>query len=64
MPDTWHLMGVTLSAGGSLRWFRDALCDAEKAEARETGRDAYDIITELAAAAARSVPTDCCSCRT
>jgi len=50
-PDTWHLMGVTLSAGGSLRWFRDTLCQAEKAEAARTGRDVYDIITELAATA-------------
>lgn len=51
LPDTWHLMGVTLSAGGSLRWFRDTLCEAEKAEAARTGRDVYDIITELAATA-------------
>lgn len=51
VPDTWHLMGVTLSAGGSLRWFRDALCESEKAEAARTGRDVYDIITELAATA-------------
>lgn len=49
LPDTWHLMGVTLSAGGSLRWFRDALCQLEKAEAARTGLDAYDIITKLAA---------------
>ncbi len=51
VPDTWHLMGVTLSAGGSLRWFRDALCDAEKAEAARAGRDVYDIIAELASTA-------------
>jgi xylulokinase len=51
VPDTWHLMGVTLSAGGSLRWFRDTLCEAEKAEAARTGRDVYDIITELASTA-------------
>jgi xylulokinase len=50
-PDTWHLMGVTLSAGGSLRWFRDALCQGEKAEAERTGRDVYDLIAELAATA-------------
>jgi xylulokinase len=25
VPDTWHLMGVMLSAAGSYRWFRDAL---------------------------------------
>ncbi len=51
LPDTWHLMGVTLSAGGSLRWFRDALCQPELAEAARTGRGVYEIITELAATA-------------
>lgn len=25
VPDRWHLMGVMLSAAGSLRWFRDSL---------------------------------------
>jgi xylulokinase len=25
VPDRWHLMGVMLSAAGSLRWFRDTL---------------------------------------
>ncbi len=25
IPDTWHLMGVMLSAAGSFRWFKDAL---------------------------------------
>jgi xylulokinase len=25
VPGTWHLMGVMLSAAGSLRWFRDAI---------------------------------------
>jgi len=25
VPGTWHLMGVTLSAAGSLRWIRDSL---------------------------------------
>jgi xylulokinase len=25
VPDTWHVMGVMLSAAGSLRWFRDAV---------------------------------------
>jgi xylulokinase len=44
-------MGVTLSAGGSLRWFRDALCEPEKAEAARAGRDVYEIITDLAGTA-------------
>jgi xylulokinase len=26
VPDRWHLMGVMLSAAGSLQWYRDALC--------------------------------------
>ncbi len=25
LPDTWHVMGVMLSAAGSLRWYRDTL---------------------------------------
>ncbi|MGC3966972.1 MAG: xylulokinase [Pirellulales bacterium] len=33
----WHLMGVTLSAGGSLQWFRNALCQELHAEAKKKG---------------------------
>jgi xylulokinase len=40
LPDTWHFMGVTLSAAGSLQWYRDALArdqsfDALMAEAEQ-----------------------------
>jgi xylulokinase len=28
VPDMWHLMGVMLSAAGSLRWFRDTIAPA------------------------------------
>jgi xylulokinase len=39
VPERWHLMGVMLSAAGSLRWYRDALA-----------RDAsFDELTEEAA---------------
>lgn len=48
VPGKWHVMGVVLSAGGSLRWFRDALCQNEKAVAAETGRDPYEYITAAA----------------
>lgn len=48
VPGKWHVMGVVLSAGGSLRWFRDALCPAEKTVAIETGRDPYEYITGAA----------------
>ena len=55
VPGMWHLMGVMLSAAGSFRWFRDALGDTEMAQAAETGRDVYDILTEKAA----QVPAGC-----
>jgi xylulokinase len=44
VPGKWHLMGVTLAAGGSLRWFRDALCHEEVLRARASGRDPYDLM--------------------
>jgi xylulokinase len=51
VPGMWHLMGVMLSAAGSFRWYRDTLGEVEKAQAQETGRDAYDLLTEAAATA-------------
>lgn len=44
----WHLMGVILSAGGSLRWFRDVLGREEIREAAEKGIDPYTLLTEKA----------------
>jgi xylulokinase len=41
----WHMMGVNLSAGGSLQWFRNALCQADTAAARAAGREVYDVLT-------------------
>lgn len=51
VPGKWHVMGVMLSAGGSLRWYRDVLGATERAMAEATGRDPYDYICETAAAA-------------
>ncbi|MBE9566832.1 MAG: xylulokinase, partial [Proteobacteria bacterium] len=51
VPGQWHAMGVMLSAGGSLRWFRDELCGEEKAEAAERGLGPYEVITGKAATA-------------
>ncbi|MCP4642546.1 MAG: xylulokinase, partial [bacterium] len=48
VPGKWHVMGVMLSAGGSLRWYRDAFCDDEKAVAASTGVDPYEYITGAA----------------
>jgi len=51
VPDKWHLMGVMLSAGGSLQWYRDTYCQPEKAVGGFTGRDPYELICEEAALA-------------
>ncbi len=48
-PNKWHLMGVMLSAAGSFRWFRDALGEEEKREARSENKDVYEILTAEAA---------------
>ena len=39
-PGMWHRMGVMLAAGGSLRWYRDVLGEAECRGAAASGRDA------------------------
>jgi xylulokinase len=49
VPGAWHVMGVMLSAGGALQWFRNTLCIAERAVAQETGADPYEYITHAAA---------------
>ncbi len=49
VPGAWHVMGVVLSAGGSLRWHRDVLAPAEAAAAQATGDDPYELITRSAA---------------
>jgi xylulokinase len=45
----WHMMGVTLSAGGSLQWFKNALCETVAALAKRRKIDVYDVLTEEAA---------------
>jgi len=47
----WHLMGVNLSSGGSLQWFRNALCAELTAKAKKAKVDVYDLLTEEAKAA-------------
>jgi xylulokinase len=44
-------MGVMLSAGGSLRWYRDTMCLPEIQVAQVMGVDPYEIIAREAAAA-------------
>jgi len=40
----WHVMGVMLSAGGSLRWFHDNIAQDLVKEAEEKRADSYDWI--------------------
>ncbi|WP_417018190.1 xylulokinase [Anaerotignum sp.] len=49
VPGAWHVMGVTLAAGQSLKWYRDNFCDADKVEADKQGVDPYDLMTAEAA---------------
>jgi xylulokinase len=45
----WHMMGVSLSGGGCLQWFRNRLCQAEIAASKKSKVDPYDILTAEAA---------------
>ncbi len=47
----WHQMGVVLSAGGSLQWYRNQLGAAEVAEAQARGIDPYEVLAAQAASA-------------
>lgn len=53
MEDVWYVMGVVLSAGGSLRWFRDALGADEKRRGEIEGIDPYDVLVGEASKVAR-----------
>ncbi|PZA07507.1 xylulokinase [Meiothermus sp. Pnk-1] len=48
VPGKYHLMGVVLSAGGSLRWYRDTLAGEEVAAAQGAGRDPYEVLMDQA----------------
>jgi len=48
----WHMMGVTLSGGGALQWFRNSLCQAEIAGAKRSKIDPYETLT----AEAKKIP--------
>ena len=45
----WHVMGVVLSAGGSLQWYRNQLGEREVAAAKRKKIDPYELITAQAA---------------
>jgi xylulokinase len=49
VPGEWHMMGVTLGAGLSLKWFRDNFCTEEMQKAASEGVDPYVIMDREAA---------------
>lgn len=49
VPGKWHVMGVMLSAGGSLRWYRDTFAECETAVARSMNSEVYDILSSQVA---------------
>ena len=48
VPGAYTVMSCTLSAGLSLKWFRDTLCAAEMETAKEMGTDPYVLMNEQA----------------
>ncbi|MDO8682661.1 MAG: xylulokinase [Armatimonadota bacterium] len=48
VPDKWHVMGVMLSAGGSLRWYRDTFAECESLVSKSIGGEVYDILSQQA----------------
>ncbi len=49
-PGQWMIEGIGFYPGLTMRWFRDAFCDAEVGRAAREGRDAYGLMEEAAAA--------------
>jgi xylulokinase len=45
----WHMMGVSLSGGGCLQWFRNRLCPLEVEAAGRDGGNCYDTLNREAA---------------
>jgi autoinducer 2 (AI-2) kinase len=49
VSDQWMIEGIGFYSGMTMRWFRDAFCDAERGEADRRGVDAYVVMEEEAA---------------
>ncbi len=52
VPGRWMTEGIGFYCGIVMRWFRDAFCDPERAEAARRGVDPYVVMEEVAAAIA------------
>lgn len=47
-PDAWQAETIVFFAGQAMRWFRDAFCELEVAQAKREGTDAYAILERKA----------------
>jgi autoinducer-2 kinase len=52
VPGQWMTEGIGFYCGIAMRWFRDAFCELEQAEAARRGVDAYVVMEEAAATVA------------
>jgi autoinducer 2 (AI-2) kinase len=48
-PDRWMMEGIGFYCGVVMRWFRDAFCELEQAQAEREGVDVYDVLERKAA---------------
>ena len=49
VPGLWMTEGIGFYCGIAMRWFRDAFCELERAEAERRGVDTYVVMEEAAA---------------
>jgi autoinducer-2 kinase len=49
VPDRWMIEGIGFYCGIVMRWFRDAFCELEQAEAAREGVDVYAVLERRAA---------------
>ena len=50
VPERWMMEGIGFYCGIVMRWFRDAFCELEQAEAAREGVDVYAVLERKAAA--------------
>lgn len=50
LPERWMMEGIGFWCGIVMRWFRDAFCELEAAEAARSGEEVYAILERKAAA--------------
>ncbi len=55
VPGLWQYEAIAFFPGLVMRWYRDAFCQAEKAEAEKTGQDPYNLMNIEAA----KIPAGC-----